>query len=77
MGIVIGDKAYHRQGVASLVIPQCIKKIAKERSIRRVYIETYEMNKPAIGLFEKLGFQSCKGYDDEGYTVIIKEFLIN
>lgn len=74
MGVIIGDKRYWRKGIAYTAIKAVTKFIFDSMDIDRIYIETGETNKPAIGLFDKLGFNKCGEYlEDDDFKFIVME----
>ena len=74
MGIKIGDKRYWRKGIAYTAIKIAINYIFEYMDIKRIYIETTETNKPAIGLLQKLEFNYCGQYiEDDDFKFIVME----
>lgn len=74
MGVIIGDKSYWSKGVGHRAVSATINYIFNNMDIDRIYIETGEANKPALGLFEKLNFKRCGEYiEDESFKFIIME----
>ncbi|MBL4938595.1 GNAT family N-acetyltransferase [Clostridium sp. YIM B02515] len=76
MGVTIGDKRYFRKGIAYTAINAVVKFIFENMDINRIYIETGETNKAALGLFDKLGFKKRGEYlEDDNFKFIIIEKL--
>ena len=76
MGVTIGDKRYWKKGIAYTAIQAAVDYIFNNMDIERIYIETGESNIPALGLFNKLGFNRCGEYleeDDFKYIVMEKK----
>lgn len=74
MGINICDKRCWRKGIAYKAINIVTKYIFNNMDIDRIYIETGETNKPALGLFEKLNFKRCGEYiEDDEFKFIVME----
>jgi ribosomal protein S18 acetylase RimI-like enzyme len=53
MGVL---KEYRQLGIGKILAEQTIKK-AKQQNMLRIELEVLASNLPAIGLYEKLGFQ--------------------
>lgn len=74
MGVVIGDKRYWGKGVASRAVNTAVDYIFKNMDINRIYIETGETNLRSLKLFEKLGFNKCGEYIEDGdFKFIVME----
>lgn len=74
LGIIISDKRYWKKGIAYTLINVLIKYIFDNMDIDRIYIETGETNKPALRLFDKLGFKKCGVcLEDDGFKFIVME----
>ena len=74
MGVIIGDKRYWNKGIAYTAIMVALKYIFDNMNIDRIYIETGEMNKPALRLFNKLDFEKCGEYlEDDNFKFIVME----
>jgi RimJ/RimL family protein N-acetyltransferase len=73
LGIGIGDKRYWRKGLAQKSVQIAVDYIFDKMNVERIYIETGELNIPALRLFEKLGFTACGEIIDEGFTFITME----
>lgn len=74
MGVIIADKRYWRKGIAYTAINVVTKYIFNNMEIDRIYIETGETNKPALRLFDKLGFNKCGEYlEDDDFKFIVME----
>lgn len=73
LGICIGDKSYHRKGIASEAIKFVLDYGFKIMELDRIYIETSEENIPAQELFQKIGMIKCGTYLDEGHRFIVME----
>lgn len=74
MGVTIADKRYWKKGIGYTAINVVTKYIFDNMEINRIYIETGETNKPALGLFHKLGFSKCGEYlEDEDFKFIVME----
>ena len=68
---------YHRQGLGSWLFEE-IEKWAWERKIRRMELLVAAINKPAIGLYRKMGFQ-IEGTKRDSYLMdgeFIDEYLM-
>lgn len=74
MGVIIGDKRYWNKGIAYTAIQVAIKYTFNNMKIDRIYIETAEINKPALGLFNKLDFKKCGEYlEEDNFKAIVME----
>jgi RimJ/RimL family protein N-acetyltransferase len=74
MGVIIADKRYWKKGIAFTAINVVTKYILDNMDINRIYIETGETNKPALRLFDKLGFNKCGEYlEDDNFKFIVME----
>lgn len=74
MGVIIADKRYWKKGIAFTAINVVTKYIFDNMDINRIYIETGETNKPALRLFDKLGFNKCGEYlEDDDFKFIVME----
>lgn len=74
MGVLIADKRYWKKNIAYTAITLVTKYIFDNMDINRIYIETGEMNKPALRLFDKLGFNKCGEYlEDDNFKFIVME----
>lgn len=74
MGIIIVDKRYWGKGIAYTSINIVTQYIFNNMDINRIYIETGETNKPALKLFDKLGFNRCGEYiEDDNFKFIVME----
>jgi RimJ/RimL family protein N-acetyltransferase len=74
MGVIISDRRYWKKGIAYTAINVVTKYIFENMDINRVYIETGETNKPALRLFDKLGFNKCGEYlEDDDFKFIVME----
>lgn len=74
MGVIIADKRYWKKGIAYRAVNVAIKYIFDTMDINRIYIETNEANKPALGLFDKLGFNKCGEFIEDGnFKFIVME----
>lgn len=74
MGVIITDKRYWKKGIAYTSVNMVIKYIFDNMDINRIYIETSENNKPALRLFNKLGFNKCGEYiEDDNFKFIVME----
>ena len=77
MGVIIADKRYWKKGIAYKSVNVAIKYIFDNMDINRIYIETGETNKPALGLFDKLGFDKCGEYiEDDNFKFIVMEKMM-
>lgn len=57
LGIMIGDANYRHKGAGSFAIKEILNHAFNNLNLERVYLQTLEYNKPAINLYEKLGFK--------------------
>lgn len=74
MGAVMTDKRYWKKGIAYTAINVVTKYIFDNMDIDRIYIETGETNKPALRLFDKLGFNKCgEKLEDDDFKFIVME----
>ena len=76
MNIVI-KKTYRNQGVGTLLLENLIL-LAKDLNISTLFLEVNEQNKPAIHLYEKLGFERLgirKKYYNKNNGIIMKKNL--
>lgn len=73
MGVIIGDKRCLKKGIASLAVNAATHYIFDTLKFNRIYVETGEMNLPALGLFSKLGFNKCGEDIDEDFKFIVME----
>ena len=76
MNIVI-KKTYRNQGVGTLLLENLIL-LAKDLNISTLFLEVNEQNKPAIHLYEKLGFERLgirKKYYNNNNGIIMKKNL--
>lgn len=74
MGVIITDKRCWKSGIACKSVNVAIKYIFDNMDINRIYIETSEANKPALGLFDKLGFDKCGEYiEDDNFKFLVME----
>lgn len=74
MGVVIGDKRYWKKGIGYKSVSTVLDYIFNELNIDRIYIETGESNIAALTLFEKLGFNVCGDYLEDGnFKFIVME----
>ena len=76
MNIVI-KKTYRNQGIGTLLLENLIL-LAKELNISTLFLEVNEQNKPAIHLYEKLGFKKLgvrKKYYNNNNGIIMKKNL--
>jgi len=55
LGIMIGDKNYHRKGIGTKSILLIID-VLKEKNIKNIYLGVKKDNIPAISLYKKIGF---------------------
>lgn len=75
---LIVSKKFLRKGIASKLINHVFL-FSKERGIKRIILEVNEKNKPAISLYEKLGFSVYnirKKYYDFNYDAIMMEVFL-
>ncbi len=73
------DQAYQRQGIGSRLLQEVIK-IAKEKDVKRIYLEVRQSNFKAQRFYEKFGFYRTttrKGYYEDGEDALIYERRIN
>lgn len=76
MNIVI-KKTYRNQGIGTLLLENLIL-LAKDLNISTLFLEVNEQNKPAIHLYEKLGFEKLgvrKKYYNNNNGIIMKKNL--
>lgn len=76
MNIVI-KKTYRNQGIGTLLLENLIL-LAKDLNIFTLFLEVNEQNKPAIHLYEKLGFEKLgvrKKYYNNNNGIIMKKNL--
>ena len=76
MNIVI-KKTYRNQGIGTLLLENLIL-LAKDLNISTLCLEVNEQNKPAIHLYEKLGFKKLgvrKKYYNNNNGIIMKKNL--
>lgn len=76
MNIVI-KKTYRNQGIGTLLLENLIL-LAKDLNISTLFLEVNEQNKPAIHLYEKLGFKKLgvrKKYYNNNNGIIMKKNL--
>ena len=76
MNIVI-KKTYRNQGIGTLLLENLIF-LAKDLNILNLFLEVNEQNKPAIHLYEKLGFKKLgvrKKYYNNNNGIIMKKNL--
>lgn len=76
MNIVI-KKTYRNQGIGTLLLENLIL-LAKDLNISTLFLEVNEQNKPAIHLYEKLGFERLgirKKYYNNNNGIIMKKNL--
>lgn len=74
LGVIIGDKRYWKKGIAYKAVHAVVDYIFNNMNIDRIYIETGELNVPAVRLFRKLNFQACAEYfEDDGFKFIVME----
>jgi RimJ/RimL family protein N-acetyltransferase len=74
LGVAIADKRYWKKGIAYTSINAVTKYIFENMDVDRIYIETGEANKPALRLFDKLGFNKCGEYlEDDDFKFIVME----
>lgn len=76
MNIVI-EKTYRNQGIGTLLLENLIL-LAKDLNISTLFLEVNEQNKPAIHLYEKLGFEKLgvrKKYYNNNNGIIMKKNL--
>ena len=76
MNIVI-KKTYRNQGIGTLLLENLIL-LAKDLNISTLFLEVNEQNKPAIHLYEKLGFERLgirKKYYNKNNGIIMKKNL--
>lgn len=76
MNIVI-KKTYRNQGIGTLLLGNLIL-LAKDLNISTLFLEVNEQNKPAIHLYEKLGFEKLgvrKKYYNNNNGIIMKKNL--
>lgn len=74
MGVIIGDKRYWNKGIAYTAVSVAVDYLFNSMGMDRIYIETGENNKPALRLFEKLGFTRCDEYlEDDGFKFVVME----
>ena len=74
MNIVI-KKTYRNQGIGTLLLENLIL-LAKDLNISTLFLEVNEQNKPAIHLYEKLGFEKLgvrKKYYNNNNGIIMKK----
>lgn len=74
MNIVI-KKTYRNQGIGTLLLENLIL-LAKDLNISTLFLEVNEQNKPAIHLYEKLGFKKLgvrKKYYNNNNGIIMKK----
>lgn len=68
---------YRGKGVASALVSECVKR-SKAKGFRSIGLHTGEFMKPAVKLYEKLGFERTPEYDfqpaDDG--IIVKAFRL-
>ncbi|CAM4049466.1 tRNA (adenosine(37)-N6)-threonylcarbamoyltransferase complex dimerization subunit type 1 TsaB [Bordetella tumulicola] len=67
--LVIGvSRAHHRQGMGSMLLDWCVK-LARAQDLPAVMLEVRPSNQPAVGFYEKRGFQRIgvrRGYYPTG-----------
>ena len=76
MNIVI-KKTYRNQGIGTLLLENLIL-LDKDLNISTLFLEVNEQNKPAIHLYEKLGFEKLgvrKKYYNNNNGIIMKKNL--
>lgn len=76
MNIVI-KKTYRNQGIGTLLLENLIL-LAKDLNISTLFLEVNDQNKPAIHLYEKLGFEKLgvrKKYYNNNNGIIMKKNL--
>lgn len=56
LGIMLGDKNYWRQGIASEAILGLAKEIQKTNKLKAIKLGVLQSNRPAIKLYKKIGF---------------------
>ena len=70
-------KTYRNQGIGTLLLENLIL-LAKDLNISTLFLEVNEQNKPAIHLYEKLGFEKLgvrKKYYNNNNGIIMKKNL--
>ena len=68
-------KTYRNQGIGTLLLENLIL-LAKDLNISTLFLEVNEQNKPAIHLYEKLGFEKLgvrKKYYNNNNGIIMKK----
>lgn len=56
IGILIGDKTRHRRGVGTEAVKLLCRLAFDEVGVERVFLRVVAYNRPAIALYERLGF---------------------
>jgi RimJ/RimL family protein N-acetyltransferase len=76
MGVVIEDKRYWKRGIGTRAVNTAMDYIFSNMGLDRIYIETGECNTPALGLFDKLGFEVCgEVIEDDDFKFIVMESI--
>lgn len=69
------DERYRRQGVALLLVGEAMKVAERDYGVKDFTLEVRAGNRPAIGLYEKLGFVS-EGVRPNFYEKPVEDALI-
>lgn len=68
------DRNYQGKGYGKEAVTKLLKILADEYNQNKVYLSVYDINKPAIHLYEKIGFCFNGEYDTKGERVMVYEF---
>ncbi len=73
---LVVDPAFQRRGIATKLLEDTLKR-AREHGARKIYLEVRQTNRPAIRLYEKLGFflsgKRPGYYQDTGEDALLME----
>lgn len=75
MGIMIGQKEFRGQGVGTEVLSDCKVWLKTEHLIKRVELGVNSNNKPALSLYQKLGFKEIDQSNPIGDTIKMELYL--
>lgn len=67
------DEHAQGKGLAKFVLPILIRKIFDDYKMDEIFLSVYDTNKPAISLYEKLGFKFNGEFDINKELVMVKK----
>lgn len=68
------DKRYQGKGYGKKAVTKLLEILNDEYKQNKVYLSVYDINKPAIHLYKKIGFYFNGEYDTKGERIMVYEF---